>query len=65
MERQQPRRARLRPRQLDLFGPEPPEGAAVWTVIPPETRRELTGLMTRMLLESVGSAKREDRADDA
>lgn len=65
MERQQPRRERQRLRQLDLFGPEPPEPASVWTEIPAETRQELTGLMTRMLLESVCPAMREERTDDA
>lgn len=65
MKRHQSRRARPRLRQLDLFGPEPPEPTSVWTGIPAETRQELTGLMTRMLLESVCPAMREERADDA
>lgn len=65
MERHQPRRAHQRPRQLDLFGQEPPEPASVWTEMPLETRHELTGLMTRMLLESAYPARREERADDA
>ena len=61
MERPQPCR---RARQLDLFGPEPPDPEPVWTEMSPETRQELTGLMARMLLESLCPTRREDRADD-
>jgi len=57
-------RPRRPTRQLNLFGPETADAAPVWTEMPPETRQELTGLMTRMLLESVCPAKLEDRADD-
>lgn len=62
MERYRPRR---RTRQLDLFGPEAPDAEPVWTEMSPETRQELTELMTRMFLESVNPAEREARADDA
>jgi hypothetical protein len=66
MEQHDPcRRACLRPLQLDLFGREPLDPTPVWTEIPAETRQELTGLMTRMLLESVRPAKQGGRTDDA
>jgi hypothetical protein len=53
-------RDRRRVRQLDLFGvPAPMSGnwpAPTWQGLPEETRRVLTGLMSRLLLDH-GRAK--------
>jgi hypothetical protein len=66
MERYRPcRRARPRPQQLDLFGPEDPKPAPIWTGFPAATRRTLTDLVTRMLLDNARPAEREGAADDA
>jgi hypothetical protein len=48
-------------RQSDLFGP--PQGAngqtaPIWEALPEQTRRTLTGLMARLLLEHGGNLRR-------
>jgi hypothetical protein len=48
--------------QLDLFherSPLPPRGAPTWTALPDQTRRALTGLVTRMLIAHAGAATPE------
>jgi len=44
-------------RQLELFEPDPPAGLALtpdWSALPEKTRRELTDLMTRLLVDHAG-----------
>jgi hypothetical protein len=48
-----PRRSLLL--QLDLFQEDTlPPGAPTWTALPDQTRRALTGLVTRMLIAHAG-----------
>jgi hypothetical protein len=47
--------------QSDLFVPSPAAsgpGAEVWRALPEETRRTLTGLLARLLLEHGADARR-------
>jgi hypothetical protein len=47
--------------QSDLFAPSPAAsspGAAVWWALPEGTRRALTGLLARLLLEHGGGPRR-------
>jgi len=47
--------------QSDLFAPPPVAGGlgtAVWWALPEGTRRTLTGLLARLLLEHGGDARR-------
>ena len=56
--------------QLDLFGEQAPMiadwPAPAWQVLPEETRRVLTGLMSRLLLDHGGAERlpRTEAADD-
>lgn len=57
--------------QLDLFGEQAPmianRPAPAWQVLPEETRRMLTGLMSRLLLDHGGAKQglpRTEAADD-
>lgn len=60
MERHRPsRRARSRPQQLDLFGPEEPKLTPIWTEFPAATRKSLTDLVTQMLLDTARQTERE------
>jgi hypothetical protein len=54
------------PSQLDLFGtgaPPPLAGVPNWTALPDQTRRTLTGLVTRMLIAHAGAAALEPTGD--
>jgi len=58
MKRQRRLRTTPSDRQLKLFEPVPPSGrptTPAWTALPEETRRALTGLMTRLFVEHAGS----------
>ena len=53
------------PRQIDLFDDAAP--APAWRELPEETRRTLTGLMARLILEYAqanGAARRTEGSDD-
>jgi hypothetical protein len=57
MEQRHRRRGRAPDRQLDLLNPRPssaPGATPGWGSLPPDTRRMLTGLMTRLLVEHAG-----------
>jgi hypothetical protein len=57
MEQRHRRRTRTPDRQLDLLDPRPssaPGATPGWGSLPPDTRRTLTGLMTRLLVEHAG-----------
>lgn len=62
-----PRLSRRAPTpQLELFPettPPPPPGTPAWTMLPEQTRRVLTGLMTRMLIAHVGLAAPASEGD--
>jgi hypothetical protein len=68
MEQRHRRRVRTPDRQLDLLDPSPPAAAGGatpgWHTLPPDTRRRLTGLMTRLLVEHAGG-ERPDRRSSA
>jgi hypothetical protein len=54
MEQRHRRRARTPNRQLDLLDQRPSSAHSAtpgWSSLPPDTRRMLTGLMTRLLVE--------------
>ena len=66
---QRHRRTRTPDRQLDLLDPRPssaPGATPGWSSLPPDTRRALTGLMTRLLVEHAGgeAPDRRGRADE-
>jgi hypothetical protein len=48
--------------QLELFEPDPPAGGALtpdWSALPERTQRELTDLMTRLLVDHAGGEARD------
>ncbi len=52
--------------QLELFvesALRPVNGAPTWTMLPDQTRRVLTGLVTRMLIAHAGTATQEPEGD--
>jgi hypothetical protein len=54
---EQRHRRRAPDRQLDLLDPRPssaPGATPGWSSLPPDTRRTLAGLMTRLLVEHAG-----------
>lgn len=54
-------------RQIDLFDDTSPAAAPAWRKLPEETRRTLTGLMARLILEYAqanGAARRPEGSDD-
>ena len=54
------------PRQIDLFDDISP-AAPAWRKLPEETRRALTGLMARLMLEYAqanGATRRTEGSDD-
>jgi hypothetical protein len=56
-----------RPRQIDLFDDVSPAVAPAWRELPEETRRTLTGLIARLILEYAeanGAARRTEGSDD-
>jgi hypothetical protein len=60
------RRSRTPDRQLDLFpgSPPPTPGSAPgWSGLPEQTRRAVTGLMTRLLIAHAGGAAHEPGSD--
>jgi hypothetical protein len=62
---QRHRRTRTPGRQLDLLDPRlsPAPGATPgWSSLPPDTRRALTGLMTRLLVEHAGGEPTDRRS---
>ena len=66
---QRHRRTRTPDRQLDLLDPRlssAPGATPGWGSLPPDTRRTLTGLMTRLLVEHAGGEMpdRRGRADE-
>jgi hypothetical protein len=67
MEQRHRRRGRAPDRQPDLLDPRPssaPGATPGWSSLPPDTRRTLTGLMTRLLVEHAGG-ERPDRRSGA
>ena len=69
MEQRHRRRTRTPDRQLDLLDPRlssAPGATPGWGSLPPDTRRTLTGLMTRLLVERAGGEvpDRRGRADE-
>ena len=55
------------PRQIDLFDDASPAAAPAWRELPEETRRTLTGLIARLILEYAqanGAAPRPEGSDD-
>jgi hypothetical protein len=65
MERRHRRRTRTPDRQLDLLDPRPssaPGATPGWGSLPPDTRRTLTGLMTRLLVEHAGGGSPDRRS---
>ena len=54
-------------RQIDLFDDASPAAAPAWRELPEETRRALTGLMARLILEYAranSAARRTEGGDD-
>lgn len=52
--------------QLELFqesAPPLPRGAPTWTTLPDQTRRALTGLVTRLLIAHAGAVALEPEGD--
>ena len=65
MEQRHRRRGRAPDRQLDLLGQRPPSAPGAtpgWGSLPPDTRRTLTGLMTRLLVEHAGGGLPDRRS---
>jgi hypothetical protein len=62
---QRHRRTRTSDRQLDLLDPRlssAPGATPGWSSLPPDTRRTLTGLMTRLLVEHAGGEPPDRRS---
>jgi hypothetical protein len=62
---QRHRRTRTPDRQLDLLDPRPssaPGATPGWSSLPSDTRRTLTGLMTRLLVEHAGGEPPDRRS---
>jgi hypothetical protein len=65
MEQRHRRRTRTPDRQLDLLDPRPSSAPSVtpgWGSLPPDARRTLTGLMTRLLVEHAGGGLPDRRS---
>ena len=65
MQRRPRNRAQMPDRQLDLLNPRPPLARCAsleWTSLPDQTRRVLTNLVTRLLIEHTGDAACEPRS---
>ena len=65
MEQRHRRRGRAPDRQLDLLDPRPSSAHGAtpgWSSLPPDTRRTLTGLMTRLLVEHAGGEPPDRRS---
>ena len=65
MEQRHRRRVRAPGRQLDLLDQSPPSARGAtpgWHTLPPDTRRRLTGLMTRLLVEHAGGEAPDRRS---
>lgn len=65
MQRRPRNRTQMPGRQLDLLNPRPPLARCAspeWTSLPDQTRRALTDLVTRLLVEHAGDAACEPRS---